>query len=195
MNSLEDHTNTLAQYLPGSELFEAKNIDGSNFRDLLRGLAGAFKTAQEYISTIEAEYFPAGTTLYIDEWESAVGIPDSCFSGTGALEERQRDVIIKLASLGIQTEEDFEELAALFGVTVDVQQASPHAVFPMIFPIYFVGGAIDARFTIIVTFTVDAASRFPLTFPFIFGAAAIGILDCLFRKLKPSNCNIIFQQV
>lgn len=195
MNSLEEHTNALAQYLPGSELFEAKNIDGSNFRDLLRGLAGEFKTAQGYISTLEDEYFPDGTALYINEWESAVGIPDSCFSGTGDLEERQRDVIIKLASLGIQTEKDFEELAALFGVTVDVQQISPHAVFPMIFPIYFASGPIEARFTIIVTFTVDAASRFPLTFPFTFGDAALSTLECLFRKLKPSNCNIIFQQV
>ena len=102
---------------------------------------------------------------------------------------------MKLASLGIQTEEDFEGLASLFGVVVDVQPASPHAVFPAIFPIYLVGSPIDARFTIIVTFTVDTANRFPLTFPFIFGDAAIATLECLFRKLKPSNCNIIFQQV
>jgi len=135
------------------------------------------------------------TTLYINEWERAVGIPDSCFSGTGSIQDRQRDVIIKLASLGIQTEGDFKELALLFGVAVDVRPASPNAVFPMTFPILFTDGAIAARFTIVVTFTVEASNNFPLTFPFVFGSREIGILECLFRRLKPENCNIIFKQV
>ena len=51
---------------------------------------------------------------------------------------------------------------------------------------------LDARFTIIVTFVDVNENEFPLTFPVSFGVDLLDILSCLFMKLKPANCNIIF---
>jgi len=191
----ETHAQRLADYLPGGRLFQAKNVDGSNLRKLLRGIATELFTADGYLRDFQDDITPSITTYFIEEWESALGIPDSCFTGAGTLTERRRDIVIKLAALGVQTAADFEALGALFGITVTVTPGIVHALFPMTFPIVFTAGVTAARFTIIVKFTVDAASRFPLTFPFTFGDSTISVLECLFRQLKPANCDIIFLQV
>ncbi|MCK4830290.1 DUF2313 domain-containing protein [bacterium] len=176
-------------------MFESARISDSNFRKLLLGLAGELFTAEGYLKTVSNEYDINTTSLLIDEWEGALGIPDSCFSGGGTLEERRRDILVKLASLGVQTEDDLINLAALFGVTITVSPGIDFAIFPLTFPWLFFSSETEARFTIIVDFSVQEANKFTLTFPFIFGTGEVGILECLFTKLKPANCDIIFRQV
>lgn len=191
--NVEQYATSLAAYMPNGEIFASKNIQNSNFRKLLRGLAIELFRANGYLR--EYDVLPDETEKFLDEWESAVGIPDSCFSGSGDFEERRRDILIKLSSSGIQTEQDFIALAALFGVSVEIVPGAIPGVFPMVFPIYLFDSEKEARFTIIIRFTVEAVNRFPFTFPFTFGDAEIAILECLFNKLKPANCNLIFEQV
>lgn len=191
----EEHTNSLAAYMPNGPLFEAKNIADSNFRQLLKGFAGELFTAEGYLITLEQEYFPDTTNLFLSEWESALGIPDDCFSGTGTNNERRRDILAKLSSLGIQTDTDFVALAALFGVTIEVNSGSVFSIFPLTFPVLLFSTKSDARFTIVVDFIDQEVNEFPLIFPFIFGSEILGTLECLFNKLKPENCNVIFRQV
>ena len=195
VRNIEEQAQSLANYLPGGRLFKAANIRNSNFRKLLRGLAQELIKADDFIRVYQDEIIPNETVSFIDEWEAAVGIPDDCFSGAGTLTERRSHVLIKLASLGVQTAEDFIELGALFGIVLDVRSGSVNGNFPLVFPWRFYPSAIEARFTIVVSFTVTEANRFPLTFPIIFGDEQIGILECLFRKLKPANCDILFEQV
>ena len=195
-HSKSKHADALADYLPGGRLFESARVSDSNFRKLLLGLAGELFTAEGYLKTIANEYDINTTSLFIDEWEAALGVPDLCFSGTGTLDDRRRDVLIKLASLGVQTVDDFEALGDILGVSVTVGPGIDFStVFPMTFPAIFFNTGKEARFTIIVDFTVEAANEFPLTFPFTFGSSDIAILECLFNKLKPANCDIIFRQV
>ena len=193
--SLKDHTDALAQYLPDGRTFEAKNIGDSNLRQLLEGLAGEVRKAQGYICTLEREYYPDTTTLFIEEWEKAVGIPDSCFTGTESIEARRRDVAAKLGKMFVQTEQDFIDLAAHFGVAVTIFQGSTIGEFPYTFPFLLLDNAASARYTIVIEFTEIPPGAFPYTFPFIFGEDIIGLLECLFNKVKPANCNIIFKSV
>lgn len=192
---IEQYTDSLADYLPGGLLFASKSVKNSNFRKLLKGMSGELFRANGLLKTYNDEILPDQTVKFIDEWESTLGIPDDCFKGTGTIDERRRDVLIKLASLGVQTKQDFINLADLLGIVVTVESGSGHASFPLIFPVVLFNSSKDARFTIIITFTVEPASRFPYTFPFIFGGEEIAILECLFNKLKPSNCKLIFVQI
>ena len=194
MRTKEEHTSALAAYLPNGKVFEAKNIEGSNLRAFLKGLSGELFTAQNYITTLKEEYFPDTTTLFIDEWEATAGIPDSCFKGDGTIEERRRDVLVKLAASGVQTDQDFIDLAALFGVEVTITAGRDEITFPLTFPVLMFNTVAEARFTTVVKFTAPDTSRFPLTFPILFGTNEIALLECIFKKLKPKNCNIIFQQ-
>lgn len=194
-HSLDEHADALADYSPNGILFESKKIGSSNYRQLLRGIAGELFTAEGYLVSLNDDYLPDKTVLFIEEWESALGIPDSCFSGAGTLIERRRDVLVKLASLGVQTIDDFQELADTFGISATVRSGIDLITFPLTFPIFMFNTSKEARFTIVVDFTDVAANTFPLTFPFTFGTEALRIVECLFNKLKPANCNIIFRQV
>ena len=195
-HSVEDHADALADYMPNGRLFESKKINDSNFRQLIRGIANELFTAEGYLISLNDEYLPDQTVLFISEWESALGIPDNCFSGSGTINERRKNVLVKLASLGVQTANDFEELGDIFGVDVSVHAGVDFSsVFPATFPFIFFNSAKEARFTIIIDFTIQEANKFTLTFPFIFGNKETAILECLFNKLKPANCDIIFRQV
>jgi len=190
----EEQATSLANYLPGGRVFQQKIVAGSNLRNFLKGLSSELLLVDGYLRTYEEETKPDNTVLLLDEWESAVGIPDDCFFGTGSIAERRTHVLVKLASLGVQTEQDFIDLAALFGITVTVGPALGFATFPYTFPMLFLTPT-ESRFTILITFTVIITNEFPLTFPIVFGDPIIGIVQCLFTKLKPANCDIIFVEV
>lgn len=191
----EEYTDSLARYLPGGELFASKFKQSSNFRALLRGMAGELFRANGFLREYNDNIIPDTTVKFIEEWESTLGIPDDCFSGTGTTLERRRDILTKLAALGVQTDQDFIDLAVIFGVTVTVNAGIDEITFPLTFPVVMFTTEQEARFTIVIRFTVQAANKFPLTFPILFGSGEIAILECLFTKLKPANCDIIFQQV
>ena len=192
---IEQYTNSLADYLPGGCLFASKSVSDSNFRKLLRGMAGELFRSNGLLKEYSEQIIPDQTVKFISEWESTLGIPDSCFSGAGTLTERRRDILVKLAALGVQTAQDFIDLATTFGITVTINAGIQEIIFPLVFPVVMFNTVKDARFTIVVRFTVQAANNFPLVFPLTFGSGEIAILECLFTKLKPENCNIIFRQV
>lgn len=182
---LEQYTNSLADYLPGGALFASRSVKDSNFRKLLRGMAGELFRSNGLLKEYCEEILPDLTVKFIREWESVVGIPDDCFDGTGTLAVRRRRVLTKLAALGVQTLDDFRSLATVFGVTARVVAGSESGVsFP---------SSKAARFTIVVSLTLP--ERFPYTFPITFGDDLIALLECVFKKLKPANCQVLFQEI
>lgn len=187
----EEHTRSLAAYLSNGKLFEAKNIDGSNLNQLLRGIASELRISEGYLITLEKEYFPDRTTLFVKEWEQALQIPDDCFPGNGSLEERRMHVLIKLASLGVQTAEDFIDLALLFGKIVNVFSLSVEAFPP--YPVPFTPISLpEGRFVVVVTGEDIVTNVPPYDVPFI-PASGESTMECLFKKLKPENCTLIFR--
>lgn len=193
--NIESYTDSLAGYLPGGDLFASKQVPDSKLRKLLRGLSWEMFRSNGLLREYNAEIIPDQTNKFLGEWESAVGIPDCCFTGTGTADERRRDILVKLASLGVQTTEDFIDLAKIFGVGVSISNGIDGITFPLTFPVLMFTALREARFTIVVTFTIQEDSTFPLAFPIAFGSGEIALLECLFRKVKPANCDIIFKQV
>ena len=185
IHSIDKHADSLADFLPNGALFEAKKISDSNFRKLLRGFAGELFTTEGYIKTFDEEYSPLTTTLFIEEWERALGIPDSCFQAVGTTDERRTQILTKLASLGLQTVSDFVDLGLIFGITVTVE-ALDEMVSPPI-PVTFP----DARFILVVTGAGLVSGLPPYDVPFTPGSSE-STLECLYNKLKPSNCKLIF---
>ncbi len=193
---LSEQADILASYLPGGRLFRKASVADSNFRNLLLGLAGEMTAVDDAIQRYYDQYKPDATTEYLAEWERALGIPDDCFSGTGPVADRRRDILAKLAALGVQTAKDFVDLAALFGVTATIRGGRASGVFDMYaFPIMFYDSPKAARFTMIVTLSGPIGSVFTSTFPLQFGSDIMGVIECLFTHLKPANVNIIFERV
>lgn len=191
----DQHTNSLAHHLPNGRAWNWKWKDNSDGRDFLRGLACELVRSEDLLIQFYEQLDPTQTTDLLVEWEKAVGIPDDCFSGDGTLEERRTHVVVKLASLGVQSADDFVQLAKLFGVDITISYFLGGAAFPLQFPVQFGGDTTPYRFTIIVNYPRPLTNRFPLKFPYPFSDGLDNLIECLFRKLKPANCDIIFRAV
>ena len=187
---IEQYTDSLANYLPGGELFASKSVKNSNFRKLLKGLATELFRSNGYLKEYSEQVIPDQTEKFIEEWESALGIRDDCFNTDGTPEERRLQILTKLAALGVQTEEDFEDIALVFGKVVNVFPLSDLAFPPYDVPFIPIGFP-EARFIIVVKGenVISGVPPYDVPFDLIVGES---ILECLFKKLKPANCKIIF---
>lgn len=181
----EQHTNALAQMLPNDKTFDAKNREGSNLRNLLSGLSPSHKRLADAISLFEQEYIPGETTLFLDEWERALAIPDGCFTGTGSNADRNTAILTKLASSGIQTAQDYIDLAAIFGVTLNAEPGLNY--YPSL-----ISNLKKARYTVVITLLSGASNGFVYDFEFSFGSANEAVIRCLFDTLKSANTQLIY---
>ena len=194
-HSLEDNTNALAAYLPNDRLFAAKNLDGTNLRKMLVGLGGELTRVDQIFQSIWD-----GTNIletidpnYITAWESAVGIPNTYFTQTVSLtiEQRRQQILIQLQSLGVLTEQDFIDLAALLGYTITIQQGINVIYPPYSVPFIPIRNASDARFIMFVN-GLGSAENYPAySVPFLPQNPAAQ-LQTLFNILKPANTIIIY---
>lgn len=184
----------LARYLPNGKAWEAKNDNQKNLHALLLGWGAELYRLEATIQLLSNDFDINQTQELIREWETSVGIPDECFEidDTVSLETRRLNILNKFNGLAIQTAESFEDLAALYGFDVTVTAGFDAAFFPYTFPFIFFASDKEARFTIIVNSLEDIISSFPYTFPFEFVGESLDLLKCLFSKIKPANCIIIY---
>lgn len=209
-HTLEEATDSLAAYLPGGPLWAGArskpaldtaipgyalpgyavpgvdNTDrGTKLYALLAGLSGLLLYAENFNYLYSSEFIPsAGGYAFLENWERALGIPDDCFPGPALAdkETRRLHVLVKLASLGVQTRADFERLAELLGFVGTTVQSGIDAGLP----------EPEGQFTIVVNLPFTLAG-FPLVFPIPFGTDEFEFLECLFLKLKPDNCAMVFE--
>lgn len=191
-NSQEENTQTIANYLPEGDLFVGRNIENANFRKWLRGYAAEKTRIDNTVYALASESDITKTYNLIEKYESALGIPDDCFSIDVDIVQRRKQCVAKLALMNCTTSQDWIDLAAYFGYQIKIEYGSPHMVFPMKFPIIF-GTLKEAKFTIIISFlnVPKPSNVFPLTFPITFGKK--NFMVCLFEHIKPANVRIIYK--
>ncbi len=193
----QQEADVLGQYLPSDKIFNTKNLEGSNLRKLLYGLGGELTRIDELFASVMSglNLLTTQDLNYIRLWEGAVGIPDASFPDTEILgiEQRRTQVLIKLRSLGVLTEQDFIDLALLFGYTITISSGLEYGVFPLTFPISFYPNVKSARFTMVVNApaSLTGAYVFPISFPLNFSTGS-NVISSLFNVLKPANTRIIF---
>ena len=188
----DEQASTLARYFPSGRAFGSVHVSSTVARALLLGLSGELVRSDALIAEFRDEILPDTTTLLIEEWEQAVGIPDDCFDVAADIATRRLNVVAKLASLGAQTAADFVAIMALYGITAEVIGGSVNGVFPMEFPILFFATPAIARHTIVVNIPGGLVPSFPYTFPVVFGSDEQNLVECLFNKLKPANVDLVF---
>jgi len=191
----KEHSKSISDYLPNGPIFEAKNIEKTTLKKLLLGLASEFVRDESSIKELSRQHDIRNTTDLISEWESMVGIPDDCFTGKEPLEERRRNVIIKLG-IALLTEQDYIDLGLLLGVQVVIKHLPECITFPLPFPLPFCTRTPFARFTMIIQLpTIINDCLFPIPFPLCFASGPKTLIECLFRKFSPANVVLIFEYV
>lgn len=191
----EEHRKSLADFLPMGKLFEGKNISYTTLFKLLFGLAAECYRVENKMNEIADEQDITTTTLFLEEWEKALGLPDECLNNTTDIDIRRKQVLAKF-TLSIDNVQSFIKLASIFGFTVTIQPYSEITVFPLPFPINFCPDLLTAMFTMIVNLPLSLNPYvFPLTFPINFSSGVVNILECFFNHVKPANAQIIFKYV
>lgn len=192
----EEQANVLAQYLPNDPLWDDKNSEGTPLRKVLLGLATQWNAFRSGCNQLVEEYDIVKTTILIEEWEKAVGIPDCCLTiANKTLEQRRTNILLKLAGINATTAKQFKNIGKVLGFTLDVKAGGDSSayVLPYTFPFILADSSDDTPFVIIVNINDPvSAGGFPLTFPFTLGSGGTDILKCLFNKLKPANSIIYF---
>lgn len=190
IHNILQHARSLAAYLPSSRPFVAKDSPDSNLHQLLLGFGGSLARAEKNIHDLFYEKDITKTTMLIEEWERAVGIPDDIFTTAYPIEKRRLHVLIKLTA-SVQTTEDFEELGRLLGYA-DIK------ILPLIYPNYLPWNVpfipwngYDGRFVAIVTGTGILANNPPYDVPFDVRTDSSLIIK-LFEKLKPAHTKFLY---
>ncbi len=192
--SNQDQAQTIANYMPGGKAFALKNVITSNIRKFLLALGVEFVKVDALIALYRKDTVPDATEHFIAEWEKALAIPDACFLANGDDVERRLHIIIKLAHFGVQTQQDFIDLALLFGITIECESGTKAYLYGGS-PFVDYGTDKVAKHTIVIRPSEAIGEAFTYTFPITFGTATLAQMECLFQKLKPANCQLIFESV
>ena len=189
----EEQAEVLSSYLPTNDLFGKKNDLTSNFRRLLLGLSPEFRRVRDVIRTIRNEYFPETTTNFIENWERQLNIPDDCIDVSADIEERRKNVMLKLNGVNISTNKEIENMLAAAGIEAKVQNALDICTLPLTLPFILVSEQ-EMPFTIIITLDSSLEPQgFPLTLPFTLSSQAPSNIQCLLRKYIPAHCQVYFR--
>lgn len=193
LHTLDEHTESLADFLPGGCLFEAARLEGSNLKSTLKGLAGELRRMEDALIQFTDQYDPSTTTSFITEWERMVGIPDDCFPGTGTLAERRIHIVAKsFKSLGAATEQDYIDLAAFLGFAITLSHLPEISFFPPYdVPMDLIYGLPTSRFVLVMTGPGIVVNVPPYDVPFSL-TTNTGVISCFFDKLKPANTIILY---
>jgi len=194
----EQHRKSLADYLPVGKLFAGKNVSDTTLFKLLMGLALECYRAENNLNLVYDEYDINTTTLLIEQWESALGLPDECMNNTTDINIRRQQVLAKF-TLSIDTAESFINLAKIFGYDIEILTGKSVGVYPLPYPWLYFDSSKTARFTIIVRLAESVKpSVYPFTstlYPWPYSSGETNIIECLLSNVKPANCDIIFQYV
>ncbi len=187
----EDQADLFAAHLPLGGIFDAARKEDTNFRLLIEGLTTEYSRTEENIFDVCEEMDPQVTEDLLPEWERSVGIPDSCFSTADDIDRRRQAVLLKLGGFLVRTEQDFIDLAALLGQTIEIEAGAESGDYPMRYPGRYLGGAKGARFTMIVHFPGTENTNYNQDYPGPYGVAT-GIVECVISRTVSSTVTVIF---
>lgn len=191
LHTTDQHADSVANYLPNCRLFSPSKFNATaELRKTIYGMAGELVRAERNISDQFEQRDITTTTDLIDEWESALGIPDDVFPGTGTLTERRAHCWIKF-TMSVQTAGDFEGLADILGYNDVTVTPFTNWQYPPYDVPFFPQSPPENYFTALVEGTNILLSVPPYDVPFDVGGGS-SVIQLLFNRLKPAHVLFIY---
>lgn len=119
----DDYAQVMLDLLPRGRAWP-RDDDAVQTR-VLRGLAEEFARVSGRACDLLAESWACGAVEALTDWERVLGLPDPCTGPLPTVQQRQRAVCAKLASLGCQTIDCYEALALALGYEVEIAEFEP----------------------------------------------------------------------
>lgn len=192
---------TLISHLPRGVAWLAARVPGKNLYQLWHAFAEAYEDATEALCKLPVELNPYTTTELITEWETAVGLPDACLPKATTLEERRKYVVFRLTKRRWSTEQDWKDLALLFGLTITVTpgwHVQRPALFDKCFDSIFWEFERLGRFHVFVDIfggcSEGGGFNYDFDYPFATETEACEQFKCILERVKPANVVIIWNE-
>lgn len=189
-----EHQQSLASFFPPGNAFANVNNPDTNLGALITGLAVQIKRIYDDINNISNDYDILVTEEFLSRWESALGIPDAVFPGSGASDiERRLDILIKFAKMNVQTAQQMVVLIKSLGFSdVNIQPLNQLGFPPYNVP-FFPTQTPESRYIIMISATGVFLDVPPYNVPFTPASNSGGVLNQLMQIVKPKNVQILFQ--
>jgi uncharacterized protein YmfQ (DUF2313 family) len=115
-----DWANQCMTYLPDGPAWN-KN-PSSNMYQAILALMGTFVDHQTSAANLLPDAFPATTVDLLPEWQTALGLPDSCSPTVQTLAQAQQQVLARFAGVLGQSVPFLIQYAAMFGFTITITE-------------------------------------------------------------------------
>lgn len=190
----DDYLKTLQSLLPSGRAW-TRDPDAT-LTDVLSVFAFALAQVDRQAHAVLAEADPRTLNLSLEDWETNLGLPDSCSQLDATVRERIDAVIEKYTRGGGLSVPYYIDLAAALGYEITIEEFSPFE-----FGISHCGGDDvladeDIRYMVYIN-----VAGVPVQ-PFEFGISACGEalldwsgaseLECIIKKLQPSEAVVYF---
>lgn len=211
----------LLRHIPLGRAWLGFRTAGKRAFRMLAAIAGVFEEAWGALCTLATELNPYQTTDLIADWETALSLPDACLPSATTLDQRRTNILFRLAKKRWTTAQDWIDLAALFGLTIQVTpgwhvqrralfgSGTPAAPLPPSFgaewefPLNFDIFPRLGRFRVYIDVVGLNYAGFEyggglvtseVGFPIPFGEtnSSLLTLQCIFDRIRPANVVIIW---
>jgi len=185
----------LSQFLPNGDFWNAKRLQNTNLYKLINALSDEYKRVKDLLYSIVNNRYVDNTELLLEQWERDLQLPDECLPLADTINERQANILLKYTAKGVQTEDDFIELASKLGFTITITPLKQLAYPPYVVPFVPNSAPYNSFVAIIEGLNLNAGTDLPpYDVPFFpIGVNPQGLaLQCVLEKLKPANVLFIY---
>lgn len=195
---------TLLRHLPQGRAWIAARTPGKYMYRLMQVIGDLYEDWIAAMCVMIQELDPRTTRQMINEWETAVGLPDPCLPVAETLEERRQWVMWRLDKRRYSTAEDWKYLASLFGLDIRITPGwavQKPAVYPMVYPKRYDLFPKMGRFRVYINVQnlpncgYDYGRDFRgAGYPIEYGCTRVDYdqFKCLIERVAPANVAIIW---
>lgn len=190
---------TIDRHLPLGFAWLAFRTPTKTLYKLISGLAKAYDDMSVALCRLASELNPYTTNELLPEWEEAVGIPHHCFTRAVSKEKRREQVLFRLSRRRWTTDQDWHDLAALFGLEIRITPGwllQREGMYQGWYPIRYLLFPKLGRFRVYIDVLNVEFGGYAYDYPFPYGVAADEMTQfmCVINRVKPANVVILWNQ-
>ena len=167
--------------------------DGATLTAIIRAMADGLARCDFRARALLDEFDPRTASELLTDWETELGLPDSCAGQAETIKGRRDAIITKLTSIGDQSPVYFIKVAELLGYSIIIEEHDQFRFGRNRFGDRFVGGGWQHTWTVHAPSVTEVRFRFGVG---RFGERLLNFgnksLECAIHRYKPAHTHVIF---